>query len=196
MIMKTLKKMMITVGLFCITLANYANDLDANTLIYNIKNVKVVFENVKKGNQLKLKDANNQELHLEYITKQGVLEKTFDLSFLANGSYYFELNKDFEIVKQFFTISNNNVAFAIDFEKVTFKPIIKVEKNLVYVSKLNFDEQFVNLQIAYNNDVIFDEVTTENKIFQRIYKLDMLKRGNYVIQLKTMNETHYYYFNF
>ena len=86
--MKTIKQNVLVVALMLVTLCNYANNEKDFNNIVNAKNVKVVFEDVKKGQQLTVNDENGVELHSELLTKEGELTKVFDLSSLRIFSCY------------------------------------------------------------------------------------------------------------
>ena len=84
--MRTVKRKVFVAIFMLVTIVNFANNNDSNTLVSADK-VRVTFDNAKKGNQLTIKDANGAILHSEEIIKEGTLVKTFNLSDLENGIY-------------------------------------------------------------------------------------------------------------
>ena len=92
---KVIKKSILMVALLT-TLLSIANQ--GLTPIANKEVVKtgLTLVNVKKGQQLRVKDVNGIVLHKELIKKTETSSKGFDLTSLPNGYYYYELEKDFE----------------------------------------------------------------------------------------------------
>ena len=95
--MKTIKK--ITLATFILaTLIGYANE-DKKTIDSKAKKtVKLVFNNVKKGQILSIRDEQGFELYNNKIKNSGNYSKIFDFSALEDGIYSAELNKDFKII--------------------------------------------------------------------------------------------------
>ena len=122
--MRTIKRKVFVAIFMLVTIVNFANNNDSNTLLSADK-VRVTFNNAKKGNQLTIKNANGAILHSEEITKEGTLVKTFNLSELENGIYTLELEKDFQIVIKSIEVNNKNVTFLVDAERLIFKPIVR-----------------------------------------------------------------------
>ena len=179
--MKTIKKRVLVVVFMLGTLFNYANTVKDFNETVNAKKVKVVFEDVKKGQQLTIKDNNGIKLHSESVDKAGNLIKFFDLSFLENGIYTIELNKHFIIAVKVIEVKDKNVAFMDDSEKVIFKPIIKNKENLVLISKVDFDKKPLKVAIFFNDEVIFSETIKGEVVLKRAYRLDENIKGNYKV---------------
>ena len=176
--MKTIKRNVLVVVFMLGTLVNYANNKELNNIL-NAKKVKVVFKNVKKGQQLKVKDNNGVVLHSEKITEEGSFSKYFDFSKLNNGNYTLELNKDFQIIIKSIYIKNGNVNFNETSKKVIYKPIIRNEKNRLMISKISFDEQPLEVALYYDNEIIYSETVKGESIVNRVYKLDKSVTGSY-----------------
>ena len=176
--MKTIKRNVLVVVFMLGTLANYANNTELSNIL-NAKKVRVEFKDAKKGHQLKIKDANGVVLHSEKIAKKGNLVKTFDFSKLKNGKYTLELNKDFQIIVKSIKVQNGNVSFNEKAEKVIYKPVIRNEENRLMISKISFDKKPIQVDLYYNNEIIYSETVKGNQILNRVYKLDEEITGNY-----------------
>lgn len=190
MIMKTTKRKVLVLVFMLGTLFNYANEKKYSNNTIDIKEVKVVFKNVKKGHTLTIKDEDGDLLHTENVNKNGNLTKVFDFSFLKNGNYKIELNKDFEIIVKPFNKISDKITFKIEAEKVIYKPVIRNEKNIIMLSKISFDKKPLKVTIYYNDKVILNETLTSETIINRVYKLDENKKGNYNIVVKN-NKKNY-----
>tara|TARA_R110001606_G_C15152052_1_gene625881 strand:- start:62 stop:643 length:582 start_codon:yes stop_codon:yes gene_type:complete len=178
--MKTIKRKVFVAIFMLVTIVNFANNKDLNTLLSADK-VKVTFNDAKKGNQLIIKDANGTILHSEEVTKEGTLIKTYNLSELKNGIYTLELEKDFEIVVKSVKVNNKKVTFLVDAERLIFKPIVRNEENILMITKIAFDAKPLQISIYYNNEIIYSETIEGDEILNRVYSLDKELKGEYKV---------------
>ncbi|MGY8908928.1 MAG: hypothetical protein ACKVIG_03570 [Flavobacteriales bacterium] len=178
--MRTIKRKVFVAIFMLVTIVNFANNKDLNTL-FSADKVKVTFNNAKKGNQLTIKDANGTILHSEEILKKGTLVKTFNLSELENGIYTLELEKDFQIVVKSVKVNNRNVTFLVEAEKLIFKPIVRNKENKLMITKIAFDEEPLKISIYYKNEIIYSETLEGDKILNRVYSLDKGLKGEYKV---------------
>ncbi|WP_298779142.1 hypothetical protein [uncultured Polaribacter sp.] len=188
--MKAIKRKVLVVIFMLGTLINYANNETEFTNV-NAKKVRVVFNNVNKGQTLTIKDKFGFVLHKETVTKKGYLTKVFDLSSLNNGTYEIELQKDFEIVVKPFTVVNKNVIFNKELEKTIFKPIVRNNKNVLMISRVSFDKEPIKVELFYNDNSIYTETVNSKNITNRTYKLDKKLKGNYKVIISTNNRKFY-----
>ena len=192
--MKTIKQNVLVVALMLVTLCNYANNEKDFNNIVNAKNVKVVFEDVKKGQQLTVNDENGVELHSELLTKEGELTKVFDLSSLNDGLYTIELNKEFLVVIKYLEVKDNKVIFIDNSEQVIFKPLIKNEGDLVLISKLDFNENPLKVTLFFEGDMILSETIKSELIINRVYKLNKELKGNYTVVVNSNGKSYSSFF--
>ncbi|MDP5105838.1 MAG: hypothetical protein NWQ31_06680 [Polaribacter sp.] len=192
--MKTIKQNVLVVALMLVTLCNYANNEKDFNNIVNAKNVKVVFEDVKKGQQLTVNDENGVELHSELLTKEGELTKVFDLSSLNDGLYTIELNKEFLVVIKYLEVKDNKVIFIDNSEQVIFKPLIKNEDDLVLISKLDFNENPLKVTLFFEGDMILSETIKSELIINRVYKLNKELKGNYTVVVNSNGKSYSSFF--
>ncbi len=175
--MRTIKRKVFVAIFMLVTIVNFANNNDSNTLVSADK-VRVTFDNAKKGNQLTIKDANGAILHSEEIIKEGTLVKTFNLSDLENGIYTLELEKDFQFVIKSIEVINKNVTFT-GADRFIFKPIVRNENNKLMITKIAFDAEPLKIYIYYKNEIIYSETLEGDKILNRVYSLDKGLKGDY-----------------
>ena len=187
--MNTKMKNLIIVALMFGTLIGYATEGKNTIDLKAKKTVKVEFNNVKKGQTLTIKDNTGLVVYNNKIKSTGDYSKTFDFSALNEGTYTAELNKDFEIIVKHFNVKNGLVTFLNDNEKV-FKPVVRNEGNLIYLSKLAFNKQPLNVVIFYNNQAILSEKIEGKKLLNRIYKLSEHKAGNYTVVINSDDRTY------
>ena len=90
---------------------------------------------VKQGNRLKIKDLSGKVFYEESIQSSGKFKKGFNLSLLANGEYYFELDKYLEVIKIPFKVIKNSVQYNKERESITSKAIGQSKGNHLLVPK-------------------------------------------------------------
>ncbi len=197
--MKTFSKRVLVVVVFMLgTLFNYASDVVSEDII-GTKKVKVVFENVEKGQLLTVKDYRGHVLHEEYISVKGNLVKVFDFSHLKEGYYKIEVDKKSEILIKPFQLKLNKVTFKEDIKKEVkkpvkkkfFKPVVKInEENVIMVSRINFDKKPIRVSIYYKGDVILHEkVRSEEAVNSKTYKLNEEQKGDYKVVVQNNGES-------
>jgi hypothetical protein len=168
-----------------LSLVSYANST------YSLDNHKestiLTLNNVKKGHQLVIKDANLLILYKEAIQQSGTYSKGFDLTALPDGNYYFELDKDVEIVTIPFRVTASVVTFEKEKESVIYKPTVRLDDNHLFVSRLSLTAQPLTIKLYYRGsfgqgkDLIFAEEVENTKIVERVYELSKQKKGTYTI---------------
>ena len=190
-VIKHTRKGILMVTMFA-TLLSFANDASLFNIKNDAKRTFLTLENVKQGNLLSVIDINGVILHKETIQETGKYTKGFDLTALPNGKYIFELEKDIEINSIPFTVTSNTVVFDKENEKTIFKPLIRMDGNLVYISKLSLEKQPLKINVYFEGDtgyeLVFKEEIEDTKIIERIYKLDGLDRGAYKLVIYSDNK--------
>ncbi|SFC94788.1 hypothetical protein SAMN04487987_102154 [Algibacter pectinivorans] len=169
------------------TMLSFANEANLSIVKNAAKKTSLTLTNVKQGNLLSIKDVFGITLYKEVIKENGTYTKGFDLTALPNGAYLFVLDKDIEINTIPFTVKSNIVAFNKAKETTVFKPNLRVEGDLVFVSKLNLEETPLNIKVYYTqkgsttSDLIFSENITDTKIIERTFKLENKQLGSFKI---------------
>lgn len=160
------------------------------------KKTALILNNVKKGNQISIKDNNGIVLYKELVETAGSYKKGFDLNQLPDGDYFFEVEKDLEINTIPFTVNADTVAFNKENEETFFKPFTRQEKDMVFLTKLSAKNEIVNISIYANHNNNFQLVHSEKvedvKIMERVYKLE---KGNYKIVINSNNKEYTTFIN-
>ncbi|MDX6745696.1 DUF3244 domain-containing protein [Polaribacter sp. PL03] len=183
----TIKKYLAVAIIMFVTFTNYANEKNTTIKVIEGKKVRIEFGAVKKGHTLSIKDKNGTVIYSQEIKNSGTYSKILDLSKLEKGNYTTELEKDFEIVIKPFTVLDGQVSF--NTEKTIFKPVIRTEDNIVYISRISFDKAALNVSIYYNDELIFSETAKDEKtLLNRVYKLSKEEIGNYKVVVNSNNK--------
>ncbi|MDO6758890.1 hypothetical protein Q4566_01660 [Tamlana sp. 2_MG-2023] len=192
-ILKNTRKGFLMLALFG-TMASFA-DAPADGIIVEGNNTTLTLNYAKQGSAVSIKDTNGSVLYTETIETTGRYKKNFDLTFLPDGNYLFEVDKDLEINEIPFTLNSGVAVFNKNEEKVVYKPFLRVSNDLVYISKLNLDNEDldVNIYFTKNNSmnsqlVVSEKIKSTNNI-EKVYKLEDLGQGRYKIVLNSAGRT-------
>ncbi len=177
------------------TVTGFAND--ANSLIKKgAKKTALVLENVKEGNLLSIKDSYGIILYKELIDTNGVYTKGFDLTELPDGDYVFELEKDLEVKTIPFTVKASTVSYKKSEEATYFKPYVKQENNMVYLTKLNLNQVPTSVKVFANIDgeykLCHSEIVENEKVIEKVFRLG---EGKYKIEINSNNKEYKTYIN-
>ena len=184
----TIKKHLVAVT-FLLSLVSYATEKNISSTIEGRK-VKVEFTAVKKGQVLSIKNANSIVMYSDIIEMAGNYARTFDLTGLKNGKYTTELEKDFETIIKPFLVENGLVTFSPEENKTIFKPVIRIQDNLLLISKISLENQPVKITLYYQGDIIYTENAKGAKILNRALRLLKNKKGNYTVAIKANNKNY------
>ncbi|GAA4235515.1 hypothetical protein GCM10022291_17620 [Postechiella marina] len=183
------KKGFLMVTMFA-TLLSFANESSFFSIKNDAEKTSLTLESVKEGNLLSIKDENGIILYKELIQKTGTYTKGFDLTTLPKGDYLFELDGDFEISTIPFTVNEGVVKFNPDLETKTFKPFIRVEGDMVYLTKLSLNKAPLKVEIYFDNglyigekELVHSEIIEDEKNIEKAYRLTGLYRGSYKISV-------------
>ncbi|MDO6759832.1 hypothetical protein Q4566_06425 [Tamlana sp. 2_MG-2023] len=189
------RKGFLLVTLF-VTMVSFASDNSFYSIDVAAKKTTLTISSVREGSSLSLKDNQGAILYSETIKVTGNYSREFDLTFLPNGKYMFELDKDLEIREIPFSISSGNAFFNKENEKVVYKPFIRVVGDHLYISKLAIDGEPLEIDIYFTNkenrykELILSEIVSDETKIERAYKLDRLNLGNYEVVLHSADRAY------
>lgn len=151
----------------------------------------IVLENVKEGHLLSILDNQGATLYQEVITTNGHYEKGFDLKSLPDGNYIFELQRDLEVSTIPFHVASNNVNFDKKDEASYFKPYIKLDNNLVIISKLalNLEKTLIEIYAVNKSDIelLYAVKVEDVQVIEKAFKIE---KGNFKIVVSSNNKKH------
>ncbi|WP_067146834.1 hypothetical protein [Pseudotamlana agarivorans] len=191
-ILTNTKKGLLIVALLISTLS-FANENTLYSINVEANKTTLTLNYAKEGTALAIKDVSGSVLYSENINTTGRYKREFDLNFLPNGNYFFELVKDLEIKEIPFTLNSGVAEF--NEEKVVYKPFIRVVNNLVYISKLALDGEPLDVKIyfteknKFNSTLVVSEKLQSNDKIEKVYKLEGKDKGEYQIILHSANRS-------
>ena len=162
----------------------------------DIAKTMVIINDVRKGQELIIKDDSGLVLYKELIQVTGNYNKAFDLTELPDGDYFFEVNKDLEIKSIPFSVASNKVVFNKDEETTIYKPYVWLKDNYIYLNKLALNEEPLKVKIYYgdDNELIYSETIKNTKNIGKAYRLLKDATGSYKVELNSDGRTYYEYF--
>jgi len=177
---KLTKKSLIILGL-CTSLLSYAHEGHETFKEKEPTVTNMSFKKVKQGSKLLIKDKDGLVLYKESIVKTGKYSKGFDLTSLPNGDYYFELDTDFEIMIIPFNVVSNQVSFKKEEKSTIYKPFVRVDESMVYVTRASFSESPIEYKIYYleSNDLVYSERFDSQKSFNKVFDFSTSMKGTY-----------------
>lgn len=191
----TLKKGILLLAVSTSLLAN-ANDIIVSTNAEEISKTSITLNHVKAGDIVSIKDTYGVVLYKEEIKETGTYKKGFDLSGLPNGEYNFEIDKNLETRNIPFTVNFDNVYFNKEKETINYKPFVRQENGIVYVTKLAPKQEALNIHIYANNNEEYELVHSERiKGTQSIEKAYKLGKGNYKLVFISDNKEYTKFIN-
>jgi outer membrane lipoprotein-sorting protein len=173
---KLTKKSVLVLGLFA-SMFTFAHGEVNPIKEKEPKVTSVSFKKVKLGSKLSIKDEDGIVLYKESIVKAGDYSKGFDLTTLPNGDYYFELDSELKIVVIPFNVVSNQVVFKKEEKSTIFKPYVRVKDDMVFVSRVSYEESPMEFNIYYaeNYDFVLSEKVEDQVHLGKIYDFSEAK---------------------
>lgn len=194
-ILNNSQKAILVVTLLVASLS-FASEASFSRIKDDAKKTALTLTDVKVGNQLTIKDAYGAILYSEQIKSTGSYTKGFDFTSLPNGRYFFELDKEIEIKTIPFIVNARNVTIEKNKEFTNFKPQLRQQNNLLFVSKLSPNFKAVKISVYANNDSNYELLLSENIVdkqtVERVYRLE---KGNYKIVINSDNKEYTKFIN-
>ncbi|WMI68846.1 hypothetical protein [Mangrovimonas sp. YM274] len=189
---RAIKNSILMVALIA-AMSSYANTNISSIEMKAAKRTMLTLEDVKQGQKLMIRDLNGMVLYKETISNSGTYSNLFDLTELPNGNYFFEIDKDVAIEIIPFKVQAHEVEFSKQKETKFYKPIFRVENNKIMFSKLDLELAPIEVDIYYDDsydhddkfETIHSETIKNEKVVERIYKLDNSRKGDYKIVVST-----------
>ena len=138
------------------------------------KKTSLILNDVIKGNKISIKNYKGKTFFKELIETSNLKKKEYDLNFLSDGNYFFEIEKGLQLKVMPFTISyENGIIFSKDKETTLYKPYIKVKNEMVILTQFSQNGEPITINIYDENDQLLYNHTTKNETnIQRAFKLE------------------------
>lgn len=126
-----------------------------------------------------VKDSDDQVLYSEQY-KGSHFSKKYDLNTLPTGNYYFEIEGETKIELMNFTVNDKNVEFSNEIDTVYYKPVVRRENDLIYVSKVSLEkEPFIIALYNEDDNVLYKEELEGIINIGKKLNISNLEKGTY-----------------
>jgi hypothetical protein len=186
-----IKKSMLGLLLVTATLAN-ANVNFENIRIFteNTKSLNLELKNNDGGLEIFIKDIYGVELYKEEFNGTK-FSKKFDLNLLPDGNYVVEIEGQTKINLLPFKVTGSKVEVLEMKKEIIYKPIIRIDNDLVFVSKFSLNKEQLKIAFYDANDNILLEEKLSNDIMQgKIINISQLSKGEYRLVAKDNNRRY------
>lgn len=153
--------------------------------VISSKLIDLKLENSDGDLTIRVKDVFGEVLYTEKF-EGNYISKKYDLNTLPEGNYYFEIEGRTKINLMPFKISSKGCEFKSDIESTYYKPIVRQEGDLVFISKIEFKKEDFEIYL-YNNQLnsLYQEKLNGGINLGRTLNIKNLKSGNYSIVMKS-----------
>lgn len=137
----------------------------------------------------------DQDGNTIYSEKTGAVDlygKKFNLSELAWGLYYLEVEDSFKEITYTIKVSKD---FAKIMEKEErLKPVFRKKGNKLFLNLLNLEKADVKIQVLDSESrVLFEEVVAGDMIVEKAISFDKAYNDKYTVVVKSGRDTYYEY---
>jgi len=189
--MKSLIKKSLVIAMLFTAMVTAASNEDSGVkfTLVDSKLIDLKLQNSDGDILISVKDIDGHVLYSENY--EGLnFSKKYDLATLPNGDYFFEIEGSTKIKLMPFKVSSKKVSFNNEIETVYYKPTVRQDKNLVYVSKVTFNEE-ASLAISLYDEKLnelYNEDLSGTLSLGKILDISKLAKGNYKLVLKSGNK--------
>jgi hypothetical protein len=189
--MKNLFKFSLVLGVALITMNVHASDVDFSLGVKKEQGKIITFE-FSETNKLDLSivDSEGKMIHSENINSQKVINRTYDLNALPEGTYYLVAESEMKIARYKIAVVGASATLFDTAISEIYKPIFVDKNGLVAVSILNLDNSPVNIKIFDNeeNEVYNSAILTDQNI-SKFFDVKNIKSEAYTFVMTYNNKT-------
>lgn len=163
--MKKISKFGLMLGVTLLTMNMHAGTVEFTLNVKKEQGRKVTFALNKMDKvDLSIYDAEGKMIHSEKVDALNIINRTYDLKALPEGTYFLEAESDMKISRYEISVVGETASLSANPISEVYKPIFVNKKGLVRLSFLNLDKSPVNIKVydkanneVYNSNVILDQ---------------------------------------
>ncbi len=185
-----IKKSLLAVVLFTTIISNATNinnNIRVNVIESKLIDLKL---NNSDGNlKISVKDVSGAILYTEKF-EGNYFSKKYDLKTLPAGNYYFEIEGFTKISLMPFKITAKGLEFNGKIESTFYKPTVRQDGDLVFISKITFNEESLEISLVDDQlNTLYKEKLTDAINLRKTLNLINLKSGTYTVFTKSAGKS-------
>ncbi len=143
------------------------------------KRITFAFNEVNKV-ALTIYDANDKLINSEELNSKGIINRTYDLNALPEGTYFLEAESEFKVARYEISVDGTIASLADSPVSVVYKPVFVNKNGLISLSILNLDKSPVEIKIydADNTEVYKSAVLTDQNV-SKFFNINETELKNY-----------------
>ena len=185
--MKTMKRMITVIAVLLSAQVITASDIKIRTN----ENAEIVIEasELTGEEHIRIFDEEGTLLFYEVINERTYL-KTFKLSTLPNGKYFVKYENESKINTAVIVKNGDHAEVTSDFNRVSFKPMIKQDHKFLNVGITNPQLENVRISIKDENGYELTEIKNLNDlVVKKTFNTTKLPKGQYSVQVNIGNQS-------
>jgi hypothetical protein len=190
--MKTIFKLSATAGLLFTVAVGMAKEPNLK-LISNSEVRSLVFQMDSQSREtyIRLMDDEGHIIFKDRVST-GIYEKSFDLSALDDGNYFFSTEN---AIKAFiYTIGIDDNTMALVDKKEKSKPVFRQKGDRLYLNLLNLDGNDVKIKVLDSSDRVVYKETVQNEVtVEKAFNFEGAFADTYTVIVKDNEESFYEY---
>lgn len=156
------------------------DDIIVSTL--NTKTINLQLSNTDGDLEVFIKDAYGILLY-EEVFKGEVLSKKFNLGLLPDGNYTVEIAGQTKINTIPLKIENSIITVLNSDKEVVYRPIVRVNGDLVFISKFAQLEEKLAISLYDGDTKLYDGLTKGKMDVSKVLNIKNLPKGTYKLVL-------------
>lgn len=181
-----IKKSLLVVAVLTAMVMNGANINDnVEVNVIDSKLIDLKLKNSDGDLTISVRDVYGETLYTEKF-EGSYFSKKYDLNTLPIGDYYFEIEGRTKINLMPFKITSEGIEFNNKVESVYYKPTVRQEGDLVFISKVALNNENFTIYLYDDHlNMLYKEELSGDINLGKTLNLMKLNNGNYSIVMKS-----------
>lgn len=179
--MKNLFKFSLVLGVALLTMNVQASDIDFSLGVKKEEGriITIVLNDAKKMD-LSIYDVKNRLIHSENVASQKVINRTYDLKDLPEGTYYLEAESELKISRYKISVVGSTAVLSETAISDIYKPVFIEKDGLLTVSFINSQKSSATIKIYDHEDnEVYDSGLLKDQKISKSFDLSNIKSDGY-----------------
>lgn len=173
---------MLMMMLLTVAVSGKTNFDDFRVSTINRNTINLHLSNTDGKSEIKMFDEAGILLYGEEV-KNGTFSKRFNFELLPDGNYTIEVIGQTKITSIPLVIKNATINVVESEKKVTYKPIVRVIGDLIYVSKYSETAENISMVLSENDSKLYESNVMSHANFGKALDIKNLPMGNYKLMI-------------